>query len=919
MVWFLGAAAVILSGDPASAQADIAFQVEGRGSTGPDSVQVRVNGTTVGTANFTSTISTQTVMVAAGTEWIDLEVFYADAAGIDVVLTSFTLDGDRRTMSVGDVLVSGQWTGSMCSVLGDPIGTTIHCQGVVRFPEDGGDPDPPPELDPSYWGNAQTDVPVYDTAWDLGVSARTEEVVEYAEFLADSGFAGFATTYLGSIHRPAARPDQGNLYTRPDPYGNPIATYNNGNLVMNAAHADRFEDYLDAAHAEGLRVALLVIWERKAIDEYGLINESNAYNWTHQIGSRFKDHPAIQTWTLGGDAETDASRTQLWQNAVNGLRDAGVTGDISFHTGSSPQRRVNQLAASWNSSQMVQTSHCASPAEARSRIEGVVALADIPVWAGEMRYEGIEALWCDPYNGVVTAQNVLDDSLAVIAGGAQALIYGHNDRWQWGHGALGGTSGGWSSVQASFDDLGQHLVIDALTSGDVTPPSLSLVAPAPGARIVPSAPFEVRGTAIDVGSGVDYVRVSLSRTVNGTVEHWDGSAWIAAATAPLIDASLPGNDVWTLGFVDLLVEADYQLMLEGADHDGNLAGPDAEVFTVAQPDVTPPLVESIDPSDGTVVAPGPTEISAVVTDAGAGVDRVRMTVRRLSDNKYWDGSTWGSASGSQIAALADGQWSIGLVDTSTESLYRVLVIAWDVDGNKTTNTPDTASVFEVVSDTDVPDSTIDDPGIVDEGQLTLTGTASDASSAVLRVRVRVRREGDGQYWNGSAWTGVVNTWTNATGAETWSFGPVPVTAGSYTVWAYAIDDAGNVETWADGRPSISITVANPDADPPDTSIDDPGAVTAGLVSITGSATDAASGVDRVRVRVRRLGSTEYWDGTSWVMNSNSWVTAVGTSSWTLPDVDVSAGRYRVWAYSVDGAGNVEMWLDGRPARTFTVT
>ncbi len=461
---------VLLWAGAALAQTSVTFSVTGRGTSGTEVLEVWIGGANQATVALGSTTSTYSAEVPSGTQWEDVTLIFPDAPGLDLIVTGFSLDGDLRSMIVGDVLVSGQWTGAECSTLGDPIGETIHCNAVIQFPaSDGGGGEPPAAtLDESYWGDAQTVVPVYDTAWDMGVQVTVAQGEEYMDFLVDAGFSGFATTYLGAIHRPAARTDQLPVYTRPDALGNPIATWDDatGNLVMDLDHADHFEDLLDAAHDRGLRVMLLVFWERKSVEEYGLLNEGNSYDWAFQIGDRFKDHPAIQSWTLGGDAGLDDPRTQLWTNAVAGLRDAGVTGDINFHTGSAPARRVNQLDAEWNTGQLVQTSHCAGTELATSRLVGVMAQSSIPVWAGESRYEGIDATWCNPPVTIPTAQDIVDDARSFVDAGVAGILYGHNERWQWGHGLEGSGGLGWDSVKASFAAPGAYALIDALSEPD---------------------------------------------------------------------------------------------------------------------------------------------------------------------------------------------------------------------------------------------------------------------------------------------------------------------------------------------------------------------------------------------------------------------------------------------------------------------
>ncbi len=66
------------------------------------------------------------------------------------------------------------------------------------------------------------------------------------------------------------------------------------------------------------------------------------------------------------------------------------------------------------------------------------------------------------------------------------------------------------------------------------------------------------------------------------------------------------------------------------------------------------------------------------------------------------------------------------------------------------------------------------------------------------------------------------------------------------------------------------------------------------------------------VRVRNKDNNTYWDGNAWVTDSNTWIPATGTTSWTLNVPMMIAGDYRIAAYSIDNAGNVEEWADGRP-------
>ena len=783
----------------------------------------------------------------------------------------------------------------------------------------------PEGLDPSHWGNAQTIVPVYDTVWDLGVSARVEEVEEYTAWLADEGFSGFATTYLGAIHRPAVRDDQPNFFTRPDPYGNPIATWDaaTDNLILGAAHADRFEQFLDAAHAEGQRVQLFVIWERKAVDEFGLINEGNAYNWAHQMGTRFGNHPAIQTWLLGGDAETDNPRTTLWNNAAAGLRDAGITGEIGYGTGSAPQRRINNLNSSWNEGQFVQTSHCGTPDLIDERISRVVNLSNIPVWAGEMRYEAINATWCNPTVPIPGANEVRADALAAIDAGAAGIVYGHNDRWQWGDGALGGNSGGWSAVRASFSAPGHRAVLDALGGTrpepeDRTPPLLTLTSPAAGST-VDRGLASLSGTAIDPESGVASVTAVVSRVVNGTTQYWNGSQW--RPNQAVIVPARSGN-TWTISGVNLNQETTYTVTLSGTDNAGNSAAPSSDTFDVLGPDVTDPVVVATSPSDGAVLEPnGSGTILGTATDDQSGLTLTRVRIRRSSPagNEFWNGSAWqGAIAWHTVTPDADGNWSFGGVDLTTTANYTINTIGRDGAGNVSTAVENPATTFSVTSEDTagpvvrlVPE--LDGQTIPTTASYDLTGTAIDPSGVnVVRVRLRRLTSAGVEYWNGSSWgSSTVPPFVDLAADGSWTLPDVDLSeGGSYVVQMIARDVEGNASFAADNG-VVQFEVGGQDTTGPSVDIVSPTereVVSLGVtLTIDGTSSDA-SGVDLVRVRIRRSTASglAYWDGSTWVPTS-VWLDVVpdGNGDWQLAGVQNSEiGSYRIQLIGFDGAGNI---------------
>ena len=80
-------------------------------------------------------------------------------------------------------------------------------------------------------------------------------------------------------------------------------------------------------------------------------------------------------------------------------------------------------------------------------------------------------------------------------------------------------------------------------------------------------------------------------------------------------------------------------------------------------------------------------------------------------------------------------------------------------------------------------------------------------------------------------------------------------------------------------------------------------------TITGTASDSESGVSRVRVRIRRLGTSPplFWNGTTWAPSISNLEATLGNngSTWSLPGVDLTTtADYRTRVIVHDKAGNI---------------
>jgi hypothetical protein len=211
----------------------------------------------------------------------------------------------------------------------------------------------------------------------------------------------------------------------------------------------------------------------------------------------------------------------------------------------------------------------------------------------------------------------------------------------------------------------------------------------------------------------------------------------------------------------------------------------------------------------------------------------------------------------------------------------------------------------VIVDTTRPAATIDAIAACVGTLAQVSGTASDATSGVNQVEVRIQRASDNWYWNGTTpgWQ-AAEVWNLATGTTTWSY-PHPALTNNetYTVKARATDKAGLV-TAAANQPSRSYTA---DTVNPNVAITNPPTGWQKSVpSLAGTASDTGCGgsVASVQVQVKNVTSNRYWNGTIWTATP-SWVPAsyaAGAWSFTMPGL-INGVTYDVKAKATDVAGN----------------
>jgi uncharacterized repeat protein (TIGR01451 family) len=193
---------------------------------------------------------------------------------------------------------------------------------------------------------------------------------------------------------------------------------------------------------------------------------------------------------------------------------------------------------------------------------------------------------------------------------------------------------------------------------------------------------------------------------------------------------------------------------------------------------------------------------------GSGVAKVQVSVKRGSDNTYWNGSAFGGTTETwNDASTSDGwaNWGFGIAASNfTEGSYTVRSKALDAAGNE--QGTQASESFTFTTDTVAPSSAVTFPasgtaynaagwtaGCSTSGTDDVCGSASDNSggSGVAKVEVSIK-DSSNHYWNGSAF-GTTETWKLASGTTSWTYSFVRPADGSYTIQSRATDNAGNVE------------------------------------------------------------------------------------------------------------------------------
>ncbi|MBU4123830.1 hypothetical protein KJ959_09180, partial [bacterium] len=374
----------------------------------------------------------------------------------------------------------------------------------------------------------------------------------------------------------------------------------------------------------------------------------------------------------------------------------------------------------------------------------------------------------------------------------------------------------------------------------------------------------------------------------------------------------------------------YRIRIKAKDKAGNWRYGTVQ-YTYFYYDETEPASGITVPEDNKYYASGlPAALTGTSIDAGSGVNKVEIQVKRHSDGYYLSGSDqkfYGTPEWINVGVTPgpNPPWTYG-IDYPTAAWsngveYLVLSRATDKATNEQSVFGVGVSSNTFVYDTSLPDSGITNPAGDTNSPPQLMGTCSDtAPGVVAEVRYRLRTQGS-KYWNelGPGWgeAGIEywNTATLSSGATAW-WETVSVWYDeiTYSLNSRAKDDAGN---WELNFSTRSFTYDS--VKPVSVSTTPYSAAYKYLAYIGGTASDGdfGSGITEVRLEVTDISAdtTYYWNGPEpkWQAATPAWLPVTGLTEWSYADIlDThwrirgTGHRFRIRTKAKDFSGNEEI-------------
>ena len=403
------------------------------------------------------------------------------------------------------------------------------------------------------------------------------------------------------------------------------------------------------------------------------------------------------------------------------------------------------------------------------------------------------------------------------------------------------------------------------------------------------------------------------------------------------------------------------LTVTGINFAGISASPLSNTFGIDRSSptstITFPAVNTFVSAPPTLTGNASDAFAGQANQVSAGIKTVRMHLKRLDTNYYWDvvTSTWLPATTVSTVSYNSGTqtWSF---TSSTPTLTWVIGVLYSLDvysednaqGFATGNVETAAAPITFGYDASVPLVTMTNPLVPPQALrqgtslATITGTASaTAPDFVSNVQMRIFSLNNNVYMTSSTLSFNVipanseTAWFSATDAGSWTnwfvSSGIPWVAGStYTISARSINAAGTYSTTYATQTIVYDNVA------PQSGVSVPanGVYTNSLSAINGTSVDFPAlnpgVVNEVDLRLKRLSDGTYWNGvTAWIGTPTSLglgIVTVYPSSWSVSPSNIpsignltSGDSYYITTSALDntqGGGNVEGFGSPRGS-TFT--
>jgi parallel beta-helix repeat protein len=188
--------------------------------------------------------------------------------------------------------------------------------------------------------------------------------------------------------------------------------------------------------------------------------------------------------------------------------------------------------------------------------------------------------------------------------------------------------------------------------------------------------------------------------------------------------------------------------------------------------------------------------TAIELEDGSGLSGTEISIKRLSDNSYWNGYIW-SESNTFLPTTGKSNWSFDSSSVKWTSGVEYLVKSRAIDNIK--NIEISKSQVSFYIDFEAPLSIIQYPisnSYLNEIQL-ISGIAKDfGNSGIDSIKILIKSMYNNSYWDGNGWSSMEN-WLKTTGKSNWSYNARNVqwkTDNHYAIKSKAIDNVGNEES-----------------------------------------------------------------------------------------------------------------------------